>query len=57
MLTTWLKYWHNALVDIDRQSAKVKDDTSVVLPFLQADPLRKFYAKLHKKLLDEGSVT
>ena len=57
MLTTWLKYWHNALVDIDRQSAKVEDDTSVVLPFLQADPLRKFYAKLHKKLLDEGSVT
>lgn len=59
MLTTWLKYWHNALVDIDRQSAEVKADTSIELPGLQADPekLRGFYTVLHKNLFPEGPVT
>ncbi len=45
MLNTWLNYWHNALVDIDRQGLEAKADNSLSLPALANEPLRRFYEK------------
>lgn len=39
MLSTWLNYWHNALVDIDRQDLQAKDEKSLSLPSLAKEPL------------------
>jgi hypothetical protein len=52
VLNTWLNYWHNALVDIDRQGLQAKDEKSLSLPSLAkehltlaTEPLCQFYEK------------
>jgi hypothetical protein len=52
VLSTWLNYWHNALVDIDRQDLQAKEGEILSLPSLEREilalevtPLRRFYER------------